>query len=145
MDDRIGGGRGLRDMEKTWGTPWSTLWPTLWGTLWPTGDQFFKRLTWLIIAINLCKKVLQQSVISRTLFRPLGGVALKFSKQTSPMNLTFVQLSYERAIMTHELLRAQARSLCVDWVSVSVSFRTLAYLRWLKNLRTRGMQPNSSM
>ena len=41
--------------------------------------NYFK--TRLSIAVNLCKNnVLHQSVISTILFRPFGGVSLKFSK-----------------------------------------------------------------
>ena len=53
--------------------------------------------------------VLRQSVISTTLFRPLGGVSLKFSKQTlgrlesgkpeCRINTIFGELSHERGIL----------------------------------------------
>ena len=98
----------LQGVDKTWGRPWCRPWPTLWPTLWPTGGQFFFK-TRLSIAVNCVNDSLHQSVTSSTLFCPLGGVSLKFSKQTHGrlesakpecrVDTIFRQLSYERAII----------------------------------------------
>ena len=70
--------------------------------------------------------VLRHSVISTTLFRPLGGVSVKFYEQTlgrlesgkpeCRINTTFGELSHDRGILTNfsELRHA-------DWVPVSVT------------------------
>ena len=62
--------------------------------------------------------VLHQSVIFMTLFRPLGGVSLKFSKQTlgrlesgkpeCRINTTCGELSYKRGIIIKYFLRISA-------------------------------------
>ena len=63
---------------------------------------------------NCVNKVLRESVRSTTLFRPLGGVSLKCSKQTlgrlesgkreCRINTAFAELSYDRAIIIEHLL-----------------------------------------
>ena len=75
--------------------------------------------TWLSVAANLCKQRAHQSVISTTLFRPLGGVSLKFSQQTlgrlesgkpeCRINTTFGERSDERGIVIKHLSRISAR------------------------------------
>ena len=78
--------------------------------------------------------VLHQSVKSTTLFRPLGGISHKFSKQTRGrseseklecrINRSFGQLSYERAIIvsTSQVVNFSALSpFRADWVTVFVT------------------------
>ena len=80
-------------------------------------------------------KVLRRSVISTTLFRPLGGVSLKFSKQTlgglelgkpeCRINTTFGELSHERGIIIKHLLRNFSALRSVHSAQTGSQFRSL--------------------
>ena len=105
-------------VDKTWGRSWPRPCCRPWPTLWPMAHPMAYRWSILLklssALLQTCvNNVLRQFVISMTLFRPLGGVSLKFSRQIlgrlesrKPeccINTTFGELSHERGIIIKHL------------------------------------------